>query len=671
MEITFVIWKLILKNYLNFYTLLTKHLYLVKFKMKMKKIFLLLFIVFFAFTTNAQNSLEEYKKQYPDFNELIINDSQSYEFSIENNKLKVTQNNQYESIILTDNGIQNNKESFTYSELVKLLGYEAFSVINDNGKEKKIKVTQTNEIQSGQSSVFYDDVKERQLIFPNLEAGAKKVYNYQTEFIDPFLLHKFIFESNLPIKNSTLEIKTDKNINIGYKIFNDESHLIEFSKTEKKGKWIYKWTLKEVKPVKLEGNSPGYLHLIPHINIYIKDYTINKNKVEVLGDINKLFAYYKGFTKNLNQIEDPTLKDITLKITENLTNDDDKIKSIFYWVKDNIKYIAFENGYEGFIPREASLICERKFGDCKDMASIITAMAKYANVKNVYISWIGTREIPYSYEELATPAVDNHMIAVYKKGDEYIFLDATDKETLYGIPTAFIQGKEALYGDGENYKIIPVPIVPAEKNEINEQVKFAFVKDKLVGSGKVQFYGYNRSQILSRMGDATNKTRFEMIKSLVLKGNNKFNLKDFTEENLKDRDKPYQINYNFDLGNYIVKADKEIYINLFLEKPLEKLTIEKDRIAKFEFDFLTFVNSQYELEVPKNYTVKYLPKNFSLDNDYLKVDFIYEVKNDKIILDIKLKQKKLLLDKSDFEPWNKTIKELKSKYTETPILLEK
>lgn len=637
----------------------------------MKKIYLVLFIGFFVFSTNAQNLLEEYKKQHPDFNELVLNDSQTYNFSIENNKLKVIQDNNYESVILTENGIQSNKESFSYSELVKLQSYDAYSVIFDNGKERKIKVTQTNEIQSGQSSVFYDNVKERQLIFPNLEAGAKKVYNYQTEFVDPFLLHKFLFGSHLPVKNSTLEIRTDKNINIGYKIFNDPSNSIQFSRTEKKGKWIYKWTLKDVKPIKFEGNSPGFLYLVPHINVYIKDYMVNNNKVEVLDDVKKLYAYYKGFTKNLNQTEDPALKAISLQITKNLTHDDDKVKAIFYWVKDNIKYIAFENGYEGFVPREASLIHERKFGDCKDMASIITAMAKYANVKNVFISWIGTREIPYSYDELPTPAVDNHMVALYKKGEEYIFLDATDKETLYGIPTAFIQGKEALYGEGDSYKIIPVPIVPAERNEILEQVKLKIEKDKLVGLGKIEFNGYNRSRILLRIGDATNKTRFEMIKSLVLKGNNKFNLKDYTEENIKDRDKPYQINYNFDLGNYIVKVDKEMYVNLFLDKPLEKVIIEKDRSAKFEFEHLNYINAQYELDIPLNYMVKYLPKNFSLDNDYIKADIVYEVKNDTIFLNLSLKQKKLMLDKPDFELWNKMIKDLKNNYADTLILSAK
>ncbi|MNY02764.1 hypothetical protein D3C86_1353490 [compost metagenome] len=102
------------------------------------------------------------------------------------------QDNYYESMILSENGILNNQENFSYSELVKLNQYEAYSIINDKGKDRKIKVTQTNEKQARQNSVFYNDVKERQLIFPNLEAGAKKVYSVQTEFVDPFLLQSFL-----------------------------------------------------------------------------------------------------------------------------------------------------------------------------------------------------------------------------------------------------------------------------------------------------------------------------------------------------------------------------------------------------------------------------------------------------------------------------------------------
>jgi transglutaminase-like putative cysteine protease len=632
---------------------------------------IIIFLIFVSPTSVfAQSELLDYKKNYPNVNEIIVNDIQSYDFSIENKKIKVIQNNLFESMILNENGIQNNQESFSYSELVKLIDYEAHTIITEKGKEKKIKVTQTNEKQARQSSVFYNDVKERQLIFPNLEAGAKKVFNYQTEFVDPFLLHKFIFGNNLPILNSSLEVIAEKNINIGYKIFNDPTNQIEFSKTEKKGKWIYKWTYKKTNPLKYEENSPGFLHQITHIDVYIKDYTINEEKIEVLDDVDKLFNYYKGFVKNLNQKSAPELKQLTEELTANLQTDEEKIKSIFYWVKTNIKYIAFENGYEGFIPREASLVFERKFGDCKDMASIITAMADYANIQNVTISWIGTRTIPYAYNELATPSVDNHMIAVFKKGADYIFLDGTDKETRFGIPTAFIQGKQALFSENGTYKIVSVPIVPAETNEINEVVKLSIEKNKIIGSGKIAFNGFSRSSILMQIGDVANKTRFEMIKSLVLKGNNKFSLIDFSEENITDRDLPYVVNFNFDLDNYLVKVDKELYLNLYLEKYYEKLIIEKNRVAKFEFEFLTYTNTTFELTLPKNYSLKYIPKNFSLDSDYLKADFTYEVKNEKIILHCQLKQKKIILDNKDFELWNLDIKKLKTNYSETLILLE-
>lgn len=632
---------------------------------------ILLLLIGFGFSSTAQNGLEDYKKQFPDFNEVVLLDYQGYDIFIENKKIKIIQNTSFESMILSENGIHNNKESFTYSELVKLIDYDAYSVVNVKGKEKKIKVSQTAEKNSSSSSVFFDDIKERQLIFPNLETGSKKVYHYKREFVDPFLLHKYMFIGGFPIKNATFEVKTDKNINIGYKIFNDPNNTIEFEKKEVKGKFVYTWTLKDVKAYKFESNSPGILHSAPHIDIYIKDYTINNTKTEVLDDIDLLHKYYQGFVTNINKKECIDLKKITEEITKDKTTEEEKIKSIFYWVKDNIKYVAFENGYEGFIPREASLVFERKFGDCKDMANIIVSMAAYANVKNVNLSWIGTREIPYSYTELATPAVDNHMIASYKKGDEYIFLDATDRETRFGLPSSFIQGKEALVNNGTTYNIVKVPVVSAINNKVDDIVKIKIQNDKLIGNGRMEFNGFNRSMTLMQIGDASGKSRFEMIKSLVLKGNNKFNLNSYTEENIGNRDLPYFVNYDFELDNYLIKVDKEVYLNPFLHKIFEKNPIQKDRITGYDFEIISFFNSEYEYEIPSNYSLKYIPKDFTLENELLKVGTTYTKGDNKITVKYTFEVKKLVIEPNDFQLWDDSIKKMKSNYSETLILIEK
>ena len=632
---------------------------------------ILLLLIGFGFSSTAQNGLEDYKKQFPDFNEVVLLDYQGYDIFIENKKIKIIQNTSFESMILSENGIHNNKESFTYSELVKLIDYDAYSVVNIKGKEKKIKVSQTAEKNSSSSSVFFDDIKERQLIFPNLETGSKKVYHYKREFVDPFLLHKYMFIGGFPIKNATFEVKTDKNINIGYKIFNDPNNTIEFEKKEVKGKFVYTWTLKDVKAYKFESNNPGILHSAPHIDIYIKDYTINNTKTEVLDDIDLLHKYYQGFVTNINKKECIDLKKITEEITKDKTTEEEKIKSIFYWVKDNIKYVAFENGYEGFIPREASLVFERKFGDCKDMANIIVSMAAYANVKNVNLSWIGTREIPYSYTELATPAVDNHMIASYKKGDEYIFLDATDRETRFGLPSSFIQGKEALVNNGTTYNIVKVPVVSAINNKVDDIVKIKIQNDKLIGNGRMEFNGFNRSMTLMQIGDASGKSRFEMIKSLVLKGNNKFNLNSYTEENIGNRDLPYFVNYDFELDNYLIKVDKEVYLNPFLHKIFEKNPIQKDRITGYDFEIISFFNSEYEYVIPSNYSLKYIPKDFTLENELLKVGTTYTKGDNKITVKYTFEVKKLVIEPNDFQLWDESIKKMKSNYSETLILIEK
>src|SRR4051812_30645921 len=157
--------------------------------LKLTKNGLVLPLALFAAHVSAQGTLADYRKLYPDYNEFILNDIQQYDFSIENKKLKVIQDNHYESMILTENGIQNNEETFTYSELVRLKNYEAYSVLNNDGHEKKVKVTQSNENAYRSSSIFHNDVKERQLIFPNLNPGAKKIYDYEVEFSDPYLLH--------------------------------------------------------------------------------------------------------------------------------------------------------------------------------------------------------------------------------------------------------------------------------------------------------------------------------------------------------------------------------------------------------------------------------------------------------------------------------------------------
>jgi len=585
--------------------------------------------------------------------------------------VSILQNSYQETIILTKNGIHNNTESIVSSELFPLLSYEAYTQLTKNGNNEKIAAREVADKSESSGGVFHSDIKSKKLLFTNLEVGAQKIYSYQSNLIDPYLLHKYVFASGVPIEESSLEIKVDKDIEIGYKIFNDTSGDIVFNQSKKRGKNIYTWSINKRKPIKAEGSTPGILHLAPHIIIYIKTYKDGKNTKTVLGTPSDLYTYYKNFVKDLNIDIDTQLMSITHSLTNHLSSESEKIKAIFYWVKDNIKYVAFEYGYEGFIPREASLVCERRYGDCKDMSSIIHTMAKYAGMDNVHLCWIGTRRLPYSYATIATPAVDDHMIASIVLDGEYIFLDATDRETMFGLPTGFIQDKEALVGLGDTFVIIKVPIVPPSQNLIEDKLSISVDGNKIMGHGTLQMLGHSRSNFLSTIGDANKTARFEIIKNLVLKGNNKFKLKEFSEQNTKDRDLPYIVDYDFTLENYMISAGNESYISLILQRPFEKNIIENEREAPYDFGFLTQNKYTIEMEIPEGKKVKSLPQKAEETNDLLQYNISYTLDKNKVILDLDIKNKKLTLSPSDFALWNQTIKNVRSKYQESIVLVDK
>ena len=204
-----------------------------------------------------------------------------------------------------------------------------------------------------------------------------------------------------------------------------------------------------------------------------------------------------------------------------------------------------------------------------------------------------------------------------------------------------------------------------------ESGKIKIENDKIIGSGRAEYYGYQRSNLIHLIGDAANKIRAELIKSLVVKGNNKFNLIDYKEQNIDDRDKPYLVDYNFILNNYSIKADKDLYINLNLDKTLEKKIIEKDRVFPIELEHLTFYDNTYELEIPKTHSIKLIPKNLTIDNKLISATILYEQNSGSIILKSKIKLKQLRLNPSDFSLWNETIQQLKNSYNELIILTEK
>ncbi len=100
-----------------------------------------------------------------------------------------------------------------------------------------------------------------------------------------------------------------------------------------------------------------------------------------MGDVDHLYAYFSDFIKNVNKTEEATIVEIAAEVAKGDKTEKEKAAHIYQWVQSNIHYVAFEDSLEGYIPRQAAVVMKRKFGDCKDMASVLVALCRQAGLK--------------------------------------------------------------------------------------------------------------------------------------------------------------------------------------------------------------------------------------------------------------------------------------------------
>lgn len=625
-------------------------------------------ILLFSYRLYAQDT-QTYLDKYKNYTELQTVYNEEYHIGIDkDNKLNVTLNQHEELLVLTDKASAiRTTESVVFSDLLPLVSYEAYTLNNVNNKDKKTKIAQVNDRKYNRNNVFDSDVKLKEFTFANLVQGSKKVIKHEVLFKDPFLLHRFNIGVSSPSIKRILTINYPDNVTLDYKIFNIASEDVKVEKKQKGSKRALIFTVESPKIMKYDSDSPGILYEMPHLHFWITEYTVNKETRKVLGTTDKLYDYYKKFIHEINVEEHTELKNFTRELIKNDSTDLEKLKRIFNWVQKNIKYIAFESGYEGFIPREASEVFSRKYGDCKDMASIICDMARYAGIPDVNFTWIGSRELPYRYSELPTLAVDNHMIASYTYGREVMYLDATDAHVPFGLPSGFIQGKEALIAQGDHYTITKVPEVRAEENTETDVLKLSLDNQKLKGDGTYTSSGLLAANYRNAIGD-DQRMRNEFIKALVGKGNDKFKLIRYTEKHFDNDDLPYSIEYDFELDNYVVRSGGDLYINLPLNKSIVSNTLENNRMLSFDLEMLQKQNYSIALALPKNTEVVYVPENISFENELMKYFITYEKNKEEIVLKYEITTRKTIIPPSEFALWNATLKTLKEHLSENIIL---
>ena len=600
------------------------------------------------------------KEKYKDEKVVATRSSSIYDFQVENNQLTIHNTDDID-FISTEANVAYTYPVF-YNDNIEILSND---VRYKNGR-KMLKKTSCGNYEV--ESVFYSDAKVCAYSFNFNLAGTEINVNSSTRYNDPKYLTKIMFHDNFSVEKRELTFIVPEKVSMHLVEKNFEGFDIKKTITDDSGKKVITYTLEGLKKIKSEPNSLGLLYTYPHLIVVTNSFSYENGETVVLSSVDDLYKWYNGLVRQVVNNPDVYREEVN-RLIENKASAEDKIRSIYYWVQDNIKYIAFEDGIAGFKPESADLVYTNKYGDCKGMANLTKEMLRLAGF-DARLTWIGTNRIPYNYD-LPSLAVDNHMICTVFHDEKQYILDPTEKYIALGSHGERIQGKEMLIENDGSYIRKLVPVARDEDNLVSRSETLTLTGESLTGKGELNINGEAKKNILYYSSYKINEDKEKLFDYLAVSDYRNEDKVTVTSTSAVDRDLPLIISYEYTLGNKVSSFEKEVYIDLDWDKSYKNFIIEKERTSDYYFERKIFKRMVKKIKIPTGYTVSHLPEGLSMDHDNFSCHISFTRKANEIIYSNEIKIPHGLIKKEDFEAWNGFIKALNKIYGDQIVLRKK
>lgn len=391
-------------------------------------------VVLAAFVTPAYaevdpSILEAMKKvkpsDYPSANAVTIINSQQVVYQADG---QFTNTMHSAQLVLTNEGKkQASSTSLYYTKDAEKLEVVSAQVIKKDGTVVPVdpKAIEDTE-QSGEMNIYDPQGRAKKVTFPNLAVGDVADITYKLTRLTPtrvgYFNDIFGFQSTEPLLSASYSVDGPAKLPLTTHIYHPErTTKIETSKTKAGDRVLYKWAVKNVGQVVPE---PGM------------NWTTELPLLVVTTD-----PSWKNFSKWWAELVEPKLKatpeikEKVKELTKNAKTDDEKIRALYDFVAQDIRYRGLGVGPRtGYTPREAQETFSSRWGVCRDVSILLTSMLRETGI-DAYpvITNVGDPVL----EKIAYDGF-NHAIVAIKKDGKLLYVDPTAKNN-----NALLPGNEA------------------------------------------------------------------------------------------------------------------------------------------------------------------------------------------------------------------------------------
>ena len=328
------------------------------------------------------------------------------------------------------------------------------------------------------SAAMYYDARSRTLRFPGVEKGDVIELDYRltpeakTNLYGRYFGDLVIFRSSLPqrLQRYVLIAPAAQKFNIV------ETRMPAAEVREAAGRRVYRWETREQAALPNEPKGPALTEIAPYVH------------VSSFASWQELGRWYAELIAPQFAL-DEALRQALQQVLAGKTTEQEKIQAIHQFVLRNTHYVALEFGVYGYKPYAVSRVYARRFGDCKDKASLMIALLRASGI-DADIALVRTRRLGDIGEQATSIAIFNHAVVYVPKYD--LWLDGTAEYAGSRELPLEDQGAMALtVGRDGNAQLRRIPVTLPMENYTHRQVQARIQPD-----GKIAFTGsaYTRGE---------------------------------------------------------------------------------------------------------------------------------------------------------------------------------
>jgi hypothetical protein len=474
-----------------------------------------------------------------------------------------------------------------------------------------------------EDGTLISDLRTELLRIPAAVPGSVVGYEKEQDERPYFLADEWVVQEEVPTLQThyTLQLPSGWSYRAAWLNHGEEEPTVSAGATAQ-------WVVANVPAMRIEPHMPPWRGIAPRLVIAVLPPSGSVGGLQSWSEVGKWYTDLSRGRRDPSPEIRQKVADLTAGISDPLA----KMRALAAFVQNDIRYVAIELGIGGYQPHSAAEVFRHRYGDCKDKATLLSAMLQVAGIDSYYVivnterGSIGADTPPnlaFNHVILALRLPDGAdattLLATRPYGDSgrLLFFDPTDDLTPFGLLSGPLQANFGLLVTPDGGQLVELPqLSPAAGGRTRSAQLTLDADGGLSGEVREQRLGDDAAAQRSALrGVSTDTDQIKPIESLLAASLANFQILRARVANAHDIDKPFEWIYEFKSDQYAKRTG-----DLLLVRPRVLgswthgfLETKEAREHAIEFDGPERDTDLFEIALPAGYAVDELPPRVAVD----------------------------------------------------------